>query len=177
VFAKVNVNPNGIMYLGDSVTIHPGESYQIPARSNCNQFSWKPTYGVNDTNSSNPTVTPEVNTKYIVKGTTPEGCVVYDSISIRVDPGTIINVPNAFTPGTGVNNKLFIVKKGLATINSFRIYNRWGVTVFETRDINSGWDGTFNGAMQPFGVYVYDLEAVTEAGKIITKRGNVTLIR
>lgn len=177
LFAKINVRPNAIMYLGDSVILHPGESYQIPTSSNCNKYSWTPTIGLNDTTSSNPIATPDVNTKYKVKGVTPDGCVVYDSISIRVDPGTIINVPNAFTPGTGVNNILYIVKKGLATVNSFRIFNRWGVTVYESHDINAGWDGKYNGSDQPFGVYVYELEAVTEAGKIVTKRGNITLIR
>jgi len=59
----------------------------------------------------------------------------------------------------------------------FRIFNRWGEMVFETTDIEKGWDGTFSGTPQPFGVYVYQVSAETSTGKIIEKHGNTTLIR
>jgi gliding motility-associated-like protein len=58
-----------------------------------------------------------------------------------------------------------------------RIYNRWGNLIFESKNLNQGWDGSYNGTPQPFGVYVYEIEAVTNLGKIVAQRGNVTLIR
>ena len=49
--------------------------------------------------------------------------------------------------------------------------------MFETTDINKGWDGTYKGTPQPIGVFVYQVEAVTSIGTKIEKHGNVTLIR
>ena len=53
----------------------------------------------------------------------------------------------------------------------------WGSQVYESGDINEGWDGRFNGVEQPMGVYVYTLEALNNKGRMIRKQGNVTLIR
>ena len=86
-------------------------------------------------------------------------------------------MPNAFTPGNGPNGKFQVILRGEAKLNHMRIFNRWGTKVYESSDINDGWDGTFNGTAQPFDVYVYDIEAVTSTGRTFSKHGNVTLIR
>lgn len=176
-YASIVVHPDAVVYLGDSVTIFTGESYEIPTQTNCTYFSWTPQVAISDTLVANPIVTPYVNTKYYVKATTDWGCTTTDSIVIRVKSITEIAMPNAFTPGTSINNVFSVIKFGLASINYFRIYDRWGVKVFETTNINEGWDGTYNNKPQPFGVYVYEVDATTNRGAGITRRGNVTLIR
>ncbi|HTM67206.1 MAG TPA: gliding motility-associated C-terminal domain-containing protein, partial [Flavipsychrobacter sp.] len=82
-----------------------------------------------------------------------------------------------FTPGSAPNEILKINRRGDATLKYFRIYNRWGTKVFETTDINEGWDGKYKGSVQPMGVYIYMIDATTQAGKHFYKQGNVTLIR
>jgi len=61
---------------------------------------------------------------------------------------------------------------------SFRmlIFDRWGRLMFETKDVNKGWDGSFKGKVVPQGVYTYLIE-VTAAGKKYEKRGTVTVVR
>jgi gliding motility-associated-like protein len=59
----------------------------------------------------------------------------------------------------------------------FRIYNRWGQKVFETTNPKQGWDGTFNGVLQPMDVYVYTLEAEFTDGNRVSRKGDITLIR
>src|SRR5690606_4334839 len=113
----------------------------------------------------------------IVHGRTEAGCTVTDSIDVLVVNDGIINIPNAFTPGHSTNGTLKIVRKGVAELKNFAVYNRWGNKVFETSDINEGWDGTYNGEMQPLGVYVYTIEAMTSSGQTVNKQGNVTLLR
>jgi hypothetical protein len=61
---------------------------------------------------------------------------------------------------------------------SFRVYSRTGELVFETTDVNSGWDGMHNGEKVNAGVFVYYVEAPCALnGSIITKSGNVTVIK
>ena len=177
ISANVTVEPNAVLYLGDSVTLYPGETYQIIPQTNCVNFIWFPPAGLNYAYISDPIASPEVSTKYIVYGTTEWGCKAKDSINIYVDPSTLLAVPNAFSPGNGSNNLFKLIKRGIATLNYFRIYNRWGNLVYESNDIDAGWDGTYNGKPQPFDVYVYEVEAVTSTGKLFHKAGNLTLLR
>jgi gliding motility-associated-like protein len=174
---NVIVHPAASMFLPDSVTLYPGQYYQMSPQTNCTSFNWYPSYGLNSTQISNPMANPDMSIRYFVTGTTEWGCTALDSIAINVDPQSLLAMPNAFTPGNGANTKFKVVLDGLASLNYFRIYNRWGEIIFQTTNINEGWDGTFHGQAQPFGVYVYMIEAVTSTGVVFTKEGNLTLIR
>ncbi|MFI5195787.1 MAG: LamG-like jellyroll fold domain-containing protein [Chitinophagales bacterium] len=176
VSASIIVHPAAVIYLEDSTVIYPGESYIIAPQTNCTYFSWWPELGLNNTGVSDPIATPAVNTTYIVHAST-EFCTTVDSIKIRVSPATLIAIPNAFTPGTDINNYLKVMRKGLASLNYFHIFDRWGTMVYDSKDIDAGWDGAYKGQPQPLGVYVYEIEAITNTGRVCRKQGNVTLIR
>ena len=49
--------------------------------------------------------------------------------------------------------------------------------MFETEDLHTGWDGTYNGKLQPQEVYHYLLSIIMTDGKKINKSGDITLIR
>ena len=97
------------------------------------------------------------------------------SIIIEVNP--LLGMPNAFTPnGDGLNDTAYVEGRHIADL-SYRIYNRWGELVFESNDINLGWDGRFRGVLQEQEVYVYVVEArfIDDSRQVL--RGNLTLIR
>lgn len=88
-----------------------------------------------------------------------------------------VDVPNAFTPNSSdINNKVFVKGFGISKLQ-FIIWNRWGQKVFETNDVNIGWDGKFKGVVQPMDVYAYTLSVEFSDGKKATKKGDITLIR
>ncbi|MFM7671616.1 MAG: PKD domain-containing protein [Bacteroidota bacterium] len=100
---------------------------------------------------------------------------ICQSVQALVQPA--IDVPTAFTPQRGDANAILYVRGyGISTLK-FTIWNRWGQKVFETNDLNIGWDGTFKGAMQPMDVYVYTLSATFFDGVEVSKKGDITLIR
>jgi hypothetical protein len=49
--------------------------------------------------------------------------------------------------------------------------------VYESSNIDEGWNGNYKGTPQPMGVYVFMVEAYTNTGRKFCKQGNVTLIR
>ena len=177
MFFSVTVHPSAILYLPDSVTLYPGETYQISPETNCSNFFWSPAGGLSSPYISNPQASPAISTQYIVRASTEYGCKTTDTLLIHVADESVIDLPNAFTPGNSVNNEFKIIKRGIATLNYFRIFNRWGNLVFDSKDIDKGWNGEFKGVPQAYDVYVYQVEAVTSTGKVINKQGNVTLIR
>ena len=96
-------------------------------------------------------------------------------ISSLISP--VFDVPTAFTPnGNGVNDMVFVKGFGIGKMN-FKIFDRWGVKMFETEDQYVGWDGTFNGKKQPQDVYRYFLSIEMTNGKKFYKDGDITLIR
>ncbi|PJA07555.1 MAG: hypothetical protein COX70_06240 [Flavobacteriales bacterium CG_4_10_14_0_2_um_filter_32_8] len=86
-------------------------------------------------------------------------------------------VPNAFSPnGVGENNT-FNVLGGPYKDLDFKIYNNWGELIFESTQQSKGWDGTRDGVIQPIGVYIYTVRAVTLDDEQHTIKGDVTLLR
>jgi gliding motility-associated-like protein len=98
---------------------------------------------------------------------------------IKVLNNCYIAVPTAFTPNhDGKNDYLYPLNAYKATRLEFRVFNKYGQQLFETKDWTRKWDGTFNGTEQPSGVYVWMLEYtnITNSKRIFQK-GTTVLIR
>jgi gliding motility-associated-like protein len=92
--------------------------------------------------------------------------------------GPELYLPNAFTPNAdGHNDVLKLVAPGIKTLNEFKIFNRSGVLLFQTKDPLHGWDGTYSGRPQPAGAYIWMLSAIDFNGRNLFKKGVVLLIR
>jgi len=67
----------------------------------------------------------------------------------------------------------------LVTYN-LQVFNRYGAKVFESNNINTGWDGRTGGRQNGVGVYIYRINyAYDNKGEILEfeKTGKVTLVR
>jgi gliding motility-associated-like protein len=177
---EIYVANSGLIDAGPDVTLYPGDNFQFTPTTNCVTFNWSPSTYLNATNISNPTITnPLVSQQYIVNGLSDFGCPATDTVIVSISPSSKLAMPNVFTPGSGTsaNDQFKIDRLGIAVLNDFKIFNRWGEMVFESKDINKGWDGRLKGVPQPMGTYVFFVDAVDTSGKKFTKQGNVTLIR
>jgi gliding motility-associated-like protein len=128
----------------------------------------------------NPTYTANTSELITVEVTDNHGCKNTDDAKIDVvgHCGDDVFVPNTFTPnGDESNDKLFVRNLSLNGLKTFRIFDRWGKLVFETTDINQGWDGTYNGKTLNTGVFAYYVDVICSNGQTTMKRGNVTLMR
>lgn len=102
--------------------------------------------------------------------------------AVKIEVGTRPDAfPNAFTPnGDGVNDTYKPLFFCPVITTGFRVYNRWGQKVFETKDPNKAWDGKVDGKDAPSDVYAWQVEyeAVREGVKQKLKaKGDVTLLR
>jgi gliding motility-associated-like protein len=88
-------------------------------------------------------------------------------------------VPTAFTPnGDGTNDFIFPDGWGIKKVLYFRVFNRWGQLLFETDQIKTGWDGTYNGVPQNMETYIYQVSVETYTDKdALLKTGSFKLIR
>jgi gliding motility-associated-like protein len=95
-------------------------------------------------------------------------------------------VPSAFSPNGDGKNDVFIPKAILIFNKTgnpvldykLEIFNRWGEKVFETEDLQQGWDGAFKGETCQEGHYVYKVRALSLDGVTSFKvEGVVVLLR
>ncbi len=88
-------------------------------------------------------------------------------------------VPNVFTPNGDGRNDYFKVN---AKVNycwdnfSVKIYDRWGLLVYQSNDFFFNWDGKYNGKSLSQGVYYYYLEANFK-NYSFRKKGFIHLLR
>jgi gliding motility-associated-like protein len=177
---QITIVEGAVLDAGPDVQLYPGDNYTFTPTTNCSQFLWTPSVYLSATNIIDPVVTNMIaSTQYIVAGETEKGCKATDTVLVSMADQSKIAVPNSFSPGNGTSpNDFFSINRlGLASLNYFRIYNRWGELVYESSNIDGGWNGTYKGQPQPMGVYVYDIDAKNNKGQVFKKSGNVTLIR
>jgi gliding motility-associated-like protein len=75
--------------------------------------------------------------------------------------GSKILMATAFTPnGDLINDVIKVEGPGIEKLVYFRIYNYSGNLVFETSDLNEGWDGKYNKKIQPVGIYFYKVKVL-----------------
>jgi gliding motility-associated-like protein len=107
------------------------------------------------------------------------GC--YDTLTTPISKmqSCYITVPSGFTPnGDGKNDYLYPLNAFQATDLEFRVYNRKGMLVFETRDWTRKWDGTIHGNPQATGSYVWTLSYTdSSSAKKFFLSGSSVLIR
>jgi gliding motility-associated-like protein len=158
-----------------------GEHIPINAFVGQYLYDWQPpTPALSCTNCPYPVSTSTDNITYIVRIEDHKGCAaVYNQFRIDILPKSSLDVPTAFTPnGDGVNDVIYVDGWGLKKLIYFRIFNRWGQLVFETNDLTQGWDGRFDGVLQPVDTYVYQASGETYIDKEpITKSSTFKLLR
>jgi gliding motility-associated-like protein len=98
---------------------------------------------------------------------------------IQVLGSCYIAVPTAFTPnGDGLNDFLHPTNALKAENLEFRVYNRFGQLVFQTKDWTRKWDGRINGQAQSTGVYAWLLSFThRDTKQKIFMKGTTVLIR
>ena len=151
--------------------------YQLTGSGN-GQFEWSPPGHISNPFIANPTATLINDEVFILTVKNELGCAAHDTVKLRVLKGPSFYVPNAFSPNADGKNDLFRpTAVGISSMEYFRIFNRYGEIVFETRDIHQGWNGTFRGIKQNIGNYVWMIKATDRFGEVKMLKGNVVLVR
>ncbi|MFT4678299.1 MAG: PKD repeat protein [Flavobacteriales bacterium] len=99
---------------------------------------------------ANPYHTYHEAGSYIIEQTVYNvyGCEDVSLRNIEVDDKFNLYVPNTFTPDEDNHNEHFLPQmsgKGLVEFYEFKIFDRWGIKVFETNDVDEPWVGDYQG--------------------------------
>jgi gliding motility-associated-like protein len=171
----IDAGPDKTLIVGFSVAINPTGSPVV-------DYLWTPSTKLSCTNCYNTVADPKNTTEYVIKVTDANGCVNRDSITVIVICNdNNVFIPNTFSPN-GSNPRFYPRGKGLFSIQSLRIFNRWGEMVFQKvnmipNDAAAGWDGRYKGKLANADVYTYIIEIICENSAVVTYKGNITLLQ
>jgi gliding motility-associated-like protein len=146
--------------------------------TNAVTYAW--TFGNGDTSSTfAPSVTyEEMGTYHVVLIATNGNCTDSTSLDIIVEGKSFMIIPNVFTPnGDGSNDEFRVQNQSITTFN-LQIFDRWGIKMFSTETVDTGWDGkSSSGTDASDGTYFYILKAEGKDGVSYSQKGHLLLIR
>ncbi|WP_316829422.1 gliding motility-associated C-terminal domain-containing protein [Pedobacter aquatilis] len=125
---------------------------------------------------ADPTRVKKAGTYYISLAS-DKGCIITSHLDLNILPAPKIMVPTAFTPQKATNNRLYPFFTSIKQLNSFKIFNKWGILVYETNTMEStGWDGLFKTKMQPMETFSWFAEGIDVLGGKFQSKGKTILI-
>lgn len=155
--------------------------YNVPFRlegSGGGSYLWSPANLLSNNRVYNPQLRLTSDQEFYLQVTNTIGCSDFDTVKVKVLKGPGFYVPTAFTPnGDGLNDVFRPTAVGISKLEYFRVFNRYGELVFETSEINKGWDGLYKGVKQNIGNYVWALKGVDRNNREKAMNGYVVLIR
>ncbi len=170
----VTVDQIPVVYLGKDSTLCDGDSLVLNAAFENSQYLWQD---------------GSTNSIFIVRESGNYSVTVYNAcfstsdtlIAEYFDCSSCVHYPNAFSPDGNSHNDLFhALVTCPVTDYEFRVYNRWGELIYETNDVDAGWDGSYKGKSAGVGVYVWyvNYSGIRSAQNFSQElSGNVTLVR
>ncbi len=148
-------------------------------------YEWHFGDGTASSSATNPSHTyPDESGNYTVMliASSDAGCAdtAYGHVRVRLE--VIYYVPNTFTPDNDSYNQFFkpVFTSGYDPYDySLLIFNRWGEIIFESHDVDKGWDGTYAGNyVVQDGTYTWKIEFKTiETDERIMDIGHVNVLR
>jgi gliding motility-associated-like protein len=156
----------------DTLYVEPG--YELHAGNGYRDYLW-------NTGEQAESIIVDSSGEYSVQVTSYNDCVATETVQIRWSAISIY-LPNAFTPdGDGLNDVFIpVVRYDFIATYHMYIFNRWGQMIFESSDMQHGWDGTYKGKPVAGGIYVYRIDYTvsgSQSQKSETLTGNVVLVR
>lgn len=175
----VSLGPDQEIKMGEEIILEAITSVKEPA-----SVFWSPAELINRQDTLAQVLQPRRSATYQVVIANENGCTASDEVRIMVSRELPVFVANIFSPnGDGENDRFFIQASGaVSNIKSFMIFDRWGVAVFQGRDLapndpNLGWDGRYQGRAMNAAVFVYIAELEMSDGEVFLLEGEVVLMR
>ncbi len=174
----ISVNPSPAVNAGPDLSILFGDETALQGSGSGGTFLWTPSVGLNATNIPNPVANPTLTTTYLLTVTNNLGCKASDSMKLTVIP-YCVKVRNAFTPNGDGRNDQWLVTDTYDCLKNItvNVFNRYGNKVYENRNYRNDWTGTYKGQPVPDGTYYYVIDFTLITGRVMTVKGDLTILR
>ena len=185
-------SPKAAFEFDEQVDINSGQPvYFYNYSKNADFYRWNFGDG-NKSNLSDPIHYYETAGSYDITLRVWTANQCYDSLTVSNafgEEGNAIEFPNAFSPnqggptggyydGNSPDNEVFHpMVEGELEEYSLKVYTQTGRLLFESNEVNLGWDGYYQGKLMGQDVYIWKARGKFTNGKTFIRSGDITLIR
>lgn len=172
---NVTLYPLPFVSAGADILQNYGVPVTLQGQTNQSAFYWENLDSNACSTCLNPTVRPELTSRYIFYVTDINGCENSDTVVVILDGS--LYIPNTFTPNADGINDLFVTMG--KDIKDFKIliFDRWGLLLFESTELSTYWDGTYKGAPVPIDTYIWKVEYEDYQRNFKKLIGHVNVVR
>lgn len=173
-------------YLPYELTVNNTEVVFNNSSTNASSYTWDFGDGSSWSSEVDPIHSyPAIgNMEYTVTLTAHSAGGCDDEISklVHVEDVVVFFIPNVFTPDGDQYNEVFkpVMSSGVDVYDyHLTIFDRWGEIVFESYNLDYGWDGTYgNGGLVEDGTYIWSIDfGETMSDKKHKHKGHVTILK
>lgn len=162
---SVTVHPKPVINLGDTVFLYKGSVINLHAGGGFQEYIWS-------TGATDSVISVADNGEFWARVKDYHCCINADTTYVRVYQYIM---PTAFTPnGDGLNDVFNVVGSYRNIEMQLFIYNRWGQMVFQSGNMDEGWDGTFGNKKCEPDTYAWRAN-IRFLGQDIITQGNIVL--
>ncbi len=173
---SINIDEPEAMLPTDTL-IQFGDSLNVWSFGNYSEFWWQPEdLLLCDTCESQKIIIID-NQRFTLYYTGSNGCIFTRSFLATINKEGQLYIPTSFTPnGDNVNDEFYAKGTGIIEFNMM-VFNRIGELIFESNDINKGWNGTYFQRQVQQDIYAYIIEYKDYSKNVKIERGFVMLLR
>lgn len=131
------------------------------------------------TGDTTPFIVPNESGIYSLEASVWPGCSSTDAVEITLnDCRYLLEMPNVFSPNQdGINDVFQPMQYVGIEMPSWEIFDRWGRSVFQSNNLDQGWDGRISGQRAPTGVYFWAVRFRDPRGQMQVEKGQCALLR
>lgn len=165
----IEIFPTTTLNLADTLTSNFCEPLRLNPKLSGNTnvtYAWTPSEGLSCSDCPNPEIELPIQSDYRLLVSNEFACQDSAVVTIFLEEETLLYVPNAFSPNGDGQNDYFqpFPNCGVATIDQFQIYDRFGSLVYSIGPIEDFgdprifWNGSINTVQANPGNYVWLLQ-------------------
>jgi gliding motility-associated-like protein len=168
-----------IISFPSDITLYDGQSLNVSVETNQKlNYQWSSLGYLSCDDCKEPTIETHEKNAYSLHYEDLFQCFSGDTSFIVDIIDFNVYIPNSFTPNNDGNNDFFMLASdGVDRLMYMYVYDYWGTLVYESTDLNQGWDGTYNGqTLNGNTAYAYKIKVIGYSGRTAEFMGTVNLI-
>lgn len=165
----IHVNDGPVVNISGDSSLCSGDSLILMAQGNAISFQWS------DGSTNNSLLVTHPGNYQVTAFNTCVSKSVFKNI-IQSNESVQYKIINVFTPNNDSKNDFYFPIDNVTILISFKIFNRWGESVFESSGTSNKWNGKINSTDAAAGIY-YFTAIINDCNKEKTISGFFYLLR
>ncbi|MCT4580591.1 MAG: gliding motility-associated C-terminal domain-containing protein [Flavobacteriales bacterium] len=171
----VELFPTPYVYAGADLNVFYGVPTTLNGTTTMNTLYWESPDSLSCIHCLTPQFIPSSTSEHILFVEDENGCINSDTVTTYVN--STLYIPNSFSPNGDGHNDFFITLGEEITAFNIKVFDRWGLLIFESDDLDHYWDGKYKGKLVQQDAYIWKVKYSDHTNSGTEIIGHVNVIK